>query len=173
LTSSASVTPEKRRSSLLIETSLVLTVLFFGTNFVAVTHVVESAPPILFAAVQFSFSGVLLWLLLRLVEPGSKLPLQKDFLSMLGLGVVGVTLTRLVFTVGVSLTTATNTALIYSSAPVWVCCSDSSSRWRDHVGERLSWMPSRLHSRTSFRPASVSPGPVSGEVGNPKVTAYP
>ncbi len=50
MTSSASVAPEKRRTSLLIETSLVLTVLF-GTSFVAVTHVVESAPPILFAAV--------------------------------------------------------------------------------------------------------------------------
>ena len=27
-------------------------------------------------------------------------------------------------------------------------------------------MPSRLHARTRSRPASVSPGPVSGEAGN-------
>jgi drug/metabolite transporter (DMT)-like permease len=112
------VTPEKRRASLWVETSLLLTVFVFGTNFVAVKHVVESVPPILFAAVRFTFAGVLLWLLLRLVEPESKL-LRKDFLPMLGLGVVGVTLTQSVFTVGVSLTTAANTALIYSTAPVW------------------------------------------------------
>jgi drug/metabolite transporter (DMT)-like permease len=33
--------------------------------------------------------------------------------------VVGVTLTQTVFTIGVSLTTAANTALVYSTAPVW------------------------------------------------------
>ena len=112
------MTPEKRRTSLWVETSLLLTVFFFGTNFVAVKHVVESVPPILFAAVRFTSAGVLLWLLLRLVEPQSKL-LREDLLPMLGLGVVGVTLTQSVFTVGVSLTTAANTALIYSTAPVW------------------------------------------------------
>ncbi len=109
---------EKRRASLWVETSLLLTVFFFGTNFVAVKHVVESVPPILFAAVRFTFAGLLLWLLLRLVEPGSRLK-REDFLAVLGLGVVGVTLTQSVFTVGVSLTTAANTALIYSTAPVW------------------------------------------------------
>ena len=38
---------------------------------------------------------------------------------MLGLGLVGVTVTQSVFTVGVSFTTAANTALVYSTAPVW------------------------------------------------------
>lgn len=109
---------EKRRASLWVETSLLLTVFFFGTNFVAVKHVVESVPPILFAAVRFTFAGLLLWLLLRFVEPESRLE-RKDFLPVLGLGVVGVTLTQSVFTIGVSLTTAANTALIYSTAPVW------------------------------------------------------
>jgi drug/metabolite transporter (DMT)-like permease len=112
------VTPEKRRASLWVEVSLLLTVFFFGTNFVAVKHVVESVPPILFAAVRFTFAGVLLWLLLRLVEPESRLE-REDFLPVLGLGFVGVTLTQSVFTIGVSMTTAANTALIYSTAPVW------------------------------------------------------
>jgi drug/metabolite transporter (DMT)-like permease len=76
----------------LVETSLLLTV-SFGTSFVAVKHVVESVPPILFAAVRFSFAGVLLWLLLHLVEPESKPLSRKDFLPMPGLGVAGVTLT--------------------------------------------------------------------------------
>jgi hypothetical protein len=40
------VTPEKRRDSPWVEASLLLTVVFFGTNFVAVKHVVESVPPI-------------------------------------------------------------------------------------------------------------------------------
>jgi drug/metabolite transporter (DMT)-like permease len=101
-----------------VEVSLLLTVFFFGTNFVAVKHVVESVPPILFAAVRFTFAGVLLLVLLRLVEPESRLQ-RGDFLPVLGLGVVGVTLTQSVFTIGVSMTTAADTALIYSTAPVW------------------------------------------------------
>ena len=112
------MTPGKRRASLWVEASLLLTVFFFGTNFVAVKHVVENVPPILFAAVRFTFAGMLLLLLLRLVEPESRLE-RKDLLPVLGLGVVGVTLTQSVFTVGVSMTTAANTALIYSTAPVW------------------------------------------------------
>jgi drug/metabolite transporter (DMT)-like permease len=40
-------------------------------------------------------------------------------LPVLGLGVVGITLTQTVFTIGVSLTTAANTALVYSTSPVW------------------------------------------------------
>ena len=112
------MTPGKRRASLWVEASLLLTVFFFGTNFVAVKHVVENVPPILFAAVRFTFAGMLLLLLLRFVEPESRLE-RKDFLPVLGLGVVGVTLTQSVFTVGVSMTTAANTALIYSTAPVW------------------------------------------------------
>ena len=108
----------KRRASTPVEVSLLLTVFFFGTNFTAVKYVVESVPPILFAATRFTLAGLLLLIILRLFEPGSRLR-REDFLPVLGLGVVGVTLTQTVFTIGVSLTTAANTALVYSTAPVW------------------------------------------------------
>ena len=108
----------KHRASTPVEAALLLTVFFFGTNFTAVKIVVDSVPPILFAATRFTLAGLLLLLLLPLVEPGSRLR-RKDFLPILGLGVVGVTLTQTVFTLGVSLTTAANTALVYSTAPVW------------------------------------------------------
>jgi len=109
--------PKARRPAL-VEASLLLTVFFFGTNFVAVKLVVESVPPILFAAARFTFAGLLLLALSRIVEPQSRLA-RADILPVLGLGIVGVTLTQTVFTIGVSLTTAANTALVYSTAPVW------------------------------------------------------
>ncbi len=115
---SAAESKENRRTSALVEVSLLFTVVFFGTNFVAVKYVVESAPPILFAAARFTLAGLLLWGLLRLLEPHSRLS-RKDSLPALGLGVVGVTLTQTFFTVGVGMTTAANTALIYSTSPVW------------------------------------------------------
>lgn len=109
---------EKRRASPLVEASLLLTVFFFGTNFTAVKLVVESVPPILFAATRFTLAGLLLLPLALLSGPESRLSRQ-DLLPMLGLGLVGVTLTQSVFTVGVGLTTAANTALVYSTSPVW------------------------------------------------------
>lgn len=75
-------------------------------------------PPLLFAAVRFTAVGLLLWLLLRLVDPGARIA-GRDLLPVAGLGLVGITLTQSVFTVGVSLTTAANTALVYSTAPIW------------------------------------------------------
>jgi drug/metabolite transporter (DMT)-like permease len=112
------VTSEKRRASPLVEVSLLLTVFFFGTNFTAVKLVVESVPPILFAATRFTLAGLLLLPLALLSGPEGRLS-RRDLLPMLGLGLVGVTLTQSVFTVGVGLTTAANTALVYSTAPVW------------------------------------------------------
>jgi drug/metabolite transporter (DMT)-like permease len=109
---------DDRRASAWVEVSLLLTVFFFGTNFVAVKHVVEAAPPILFAAVRFTLAGLILWALLRLIDPASRLR-REDFLPVLGLGLIGITATQSVFTIGVSLTTAANTAMIYATAPIW------------------------------------------------------
>ncbi len=110
--------PEQQRASAWVEVSLLLTVFFFGTNFVAVKLVVHHVPPLLFAASRFTFAGVLLLSFLRFTEPESRLK-RSDLLPILGLGIIGVTLTQSVFTIGVSLTTAANTALIYSTSPVW------------------------------------------------------
>jgi drug/metabolite transporter (DMT)-like permease len=109
---------DKKRASPLVEGSLLLTVFFFGTNFTAVKLVVESVPPILFAATRFTLAGLLLLPLALFFGSEGRLSRQ-DLLPMLGLGFVGVTLTQSVFTVGVGLTTAANTALVYSTAPVW------------------------------------------------------
>jgi drug/metabolite transporter (DMT)-like permease len=108
----------KRRGTPTVEAALLLTVFFFGTNFTAVKIVVDSVPPILFAATRFTLAGSLLLLFVPFLEGENRLR-REDFLPVLGLGIVGITLTQTVFTVGVSLTTAANTALVYSTAPVW------------------------------------------------------
>ena len=109
---------EGRRGSVLAEASLLLTAFFFGTNFIAVKLVVADAPPVLFASARFVVAGLLLYVVSRFAEPGTRLR-RGDFLPVLGLGVIGITLTQTVFTIGVGLTTAANTALVYSTSPVW------------------------------------------------------
>jgi drug/metabolite transporter (DMT)-like permease len=112
------VRSQKRPTSALVEGSLLLTVFFFGTNFTAVKLVVDSVPPILFAATRFTLAGLLLLPIALLSGPEGRLS-RRDLLPMLGLGIVGVTVTQSLFTMGVGLTTAANTALVYSTAPVW------------------------------------------------------
>jgi drug/metabolite transporter (DMT)-like permease len=109
---------KERRDSPTVEAALLLTVFFFGTNFTAVKIVVDSVPPILFAATRFTFAGLLLLLLVPFLGRENRLR-REDFLPVLGLGIVGITVTQSVFTIGVNLTTAANTALVYSTAPVW------------------------------------------------------
>jgi drug/metabolite transporter (DMT)-like permease len=109
---------KERRDSPTVEAALLLTVFFFGTNFTAVKVVVDSVPPILFAATRFTFAGLLLLLLVLFLGRENWLR-REDFLPVLGLGIVGITVTQSVFTIGVNLTTAANTALVYSTAPVW------------------------------------------------------
>jgi len=102
----------KRRDSPTVEAALLLTVFFFGTNFTAVKIVVDSVPPILFAATRFTIAGSLLLLFVPFLGRENRLR-REDILPVLGLGIVGITLTQSVFTVGVSLTTAANTALVW------------------------------------------------------------
>lgn len=111
-------TEQKRRASVWVEVSLLLTVFFFATNFVAVKTVVEVVPPVLFAAVRFTFVGLLMLAVLRFVEPQTRLE-RGDVLPMIGLGFIGISCTQTVFTIGVGETTAANTAVIYATAPVW------------------------------------------------------
>jgi drug/metabolite transporter (DMT)-like permease len=109
---------QKQRASAAVEAALLLTVFFFGTNFTAVKIVVDSVPPVLFAATRFTLAGLLLLLFVPFLGKENRLR-REDFLAVLGLGLVGITLTQTVFTLGVSVTTAANTALVYSTAPVW------------------------------------------------------
>ncbi len=108
---------ESKNTALIAEVSLLLTAVFLGTNMAAVNYAVVYIPPLLIVAIRFALGGLLLWGVLRVLEPESKLQ-QKDFWAMLGLGVVGVLLSQVAFTFGLKFTSASNTALIYATAPL-------------------------------------------------------
>ncbi len=73
--------------------------------------------PLLFAAVRFTLAGLLLVGLARLLEPSHVG--RRDLLPMLGLGAVGIAAAQPFLAVGVGITTAANSALIFSTAPIW------------------------------------------------------
>ena len=114
---SETVTGDKSRTATLTEASLLLAVLFLGTNPVAVKVAVADVPPLPFVAMRFTLAGLVvlgLVLLLGLGRPG-----RRDLLRMAGLGLVGVGMNNVAFTFGVSMTTASDTALIYAAVPIW------------------------------------------------------
>jgi drug/metabolite transporter (DMT)-like permease len=108
----------KDRAALLTETSLILAAVFWGTNYAATKFAALSIPPISVVAVRFLVGGLLMYAVLRILEPESKLA-RKDLLPMAGLGCLGVAIGQTTFTFGVSLTTAANTGFIFATAPVW------------------------------------------------------
>ena len=108
---------EKGRAEWLTEASLLLAFLFLGTNPVAVKVAVSEVPPLPFVAMRFTLAGLLLLavvLLLGLDRPG-----RRGMVSMVGVGLVGVGMNNVAFTLGVSMTTASDTALIYAAVPIW------------------------------------------------------
>ena len=101
----------------LAEISLLLAVLFLGTNPVAVKVAVRDVPQLPFVSLRFVLAGLVLLALVLLLKEDR--PPRRDLLSIAAVGVVGVGLNNIAFTFGVSLTTASETALIYAAVPVW------------------------------------------------------
>src|SRR5215204_5448984 len=109
----------KDRAATLVEASLLLAVLFLGTNPVAVKVAVAEFPPLPFVTMRFTLAGLLLLTLVALLEPADRRPSRRDLLSLTGVGLVGVGANNVAFTLGVSMTTASETALIYAAVPIW------------------------------------------------------
>jgi drug/metabolite transporter (DMT)-like permease len=112
------VTGEKVRTAALTEVSLILAAVFWGGNYAATKYAAEYLPQLPIVAFRFAAGGLLLYLVLRLLEPGAG-PGRKDMLHLLGLGCLGVATSQVSFTFGVSMTSASNTGLVFATAPVW------------------------------------------------------
>src|SRR5215211_4833611 len=133
---------DTKKATVLTEISLILAAVFWGTNYAATKYAAEFVPPLLIVAVRFTVGGVLMFCLLRILEPGDKLT-TKDLLPVAGLGCLGVAIGQTAFTFGVSLTSAANTGLIFATAPVWGLLLGSMlglerPTWRGILGVGLS-----------------------------------
>jgi len=107
-----------RKTSPLFEASLLSTAVFLGTNPVAVKYAVGYIPPLPFVTLRFVLAGLVLWGILRLHNPEGRLR-RNDLWAMAGLGLVGIASNNILFTHGVSMTSASNSALVVATAPLW------------------------------------------------------
>lgn len=115
---SLSMTGEKDRAAVLTELSLVMAAVFWGSNYAVTKYAAGHLPQLVIVAFRFAVGGLLLFMVLRLLEPESRLE-RKDVLPMVGLGCLGAVISQTSFTFGVSMTSTANTGLVFATAPVW------------------------------------------------------
>ncbi len=96
---------------------MLVVVLFWGGNFSVSKFALGSFPPLPFSAFRFTLASGLLLLIARRAGAMAPLP-RKTLWGLAGLGVIGNTLYQSAFMTGLSLTTATNSAMIVASLPV-------------------------------------------------------
>ena len=109
---------ERSKATHRTEPFLLVAVLLLGTNPVAVKYAVSAFAPLPFVALRFTVAGLLLLGVVRCLGSGGGIE-RKDLLTMMGVGALGVGMTNMLFTSGVSLTNASDTALLYAVVPVW------------------------------------------------------
>jgi drug/metabolite transporter (DMT)-like permease len=100
------------------ELFLLVAVFLLGTNPVAVKYAVSAFAPLPFVALRFTVAGLLLLGVVRFFLGSGGIE-RKDLLAVGGVGALGVGATNMLFTSGVNLTNASDTALIYAVVPVW------------------------------------------------------
>lgn len=98
---------------------MLLVTLIWGGNFSVSKFALEQFPPMVFSAARFLVASLLLLLIARQSGVMQRLP-RRTLWSLIGLGVVGNTLYQTAFMTGLSITSATNSAMIIASLPVIV-----------------------------------------------------
>ena len=112
-------TTERAEAAPSTELFLLVAVFLLGTNPVAVKYAVSAFVPLPFVALRFTVAGLLLLGAVRFFFGSGGGVGRKDLLAMMGVGALGVGATNMLFTSGVDLTNASDTALLYAAVPVW------------------------------------------------------
>jgi drug/metabolite transporter (DMT)-like permease len=116
---------------------------FVGTDVVSIKYALTGFPPLVFVPIRYMLAGLLLLAFLRLVGWNAGKLAGGDLLALAGLGLVGFAINYVTYTVGLSLTTGSNTALIVATAPVWglvlgVVLGLERGSWRSVLGLGLA-----------------------------------
>ena len=96
---------------------LILVVFMWGANVGIVKAAYDEIPPILFAAIRFTISGIFLLVVTFFSEKGLRIR-RADWAKVVLLGGLGIGLYQILWSVGLSLTSASNSALILSTQPL-------------------------------------------------------
>lgn len=109
---------------------LLMVAIVWGINFSVIKQTISEMLPMAFTAARFSVASLLLVLTLRIAEGGFLLN-QSDLKQILFLGLLGHASYQIMFINGMDRTSASATALIMATSPIFVLLTDSIAmkRW--------------------------------------------
>jgi len=99
--------------------SMMLVVVIWGLNSSIIKLTILQIHPLVFTAFRFTIASILLAVVLRLREGSVGIPTRFSW-RVIALGIIGNTLYQVLFILGLSMTTASNTALIIATTPAIV-----------------------------------------------------
>ena len=114
----AIIAPVRKNSERLAELLLVLVVFIWGANFIVMKAAFREFPPLAFNAVRMTVAALVLGAMWLFRERAQKMPVR-DWLQLLGVGLVGNALYQILFAVGLDLTTSAISSLLIGTIPVW------------------------------------------------------
>jgi drug/metabolite transporter (DMT)-like permease len=116
---------------------LVVVVLTWGANFGIVKSAFDTVPPLLFGAIRFTVMGILLLTLTFFREKEVQLR-KEDLGKVLLVGALGLGLYQVLWSIGLSLTAPSNSALILSTQPLFGTLYIDLAK-KEPVGKRQYW----------------------------------
>jgi drug/metabolite transporter (DMT)-like permease len=97
---------------------LLFVVLTWGANYGIIKSALQDFSPVLFSAIRFTLCGLLVLLVTYKWE--KRITIQrKDLNKVAWVGILGIGVYQTLWSVGLSLTSASNSALILSTTPLW------------------------------------------------------
>jgi len=108
-------TPKKT----LVEFSLFLVALIWALNFSVVKSSLSEIGPLSFNGLRFIFAAAIVWAVLLYRGQLFTIP-RKDWLPLLGMGLLGNLIYQGLFIVGINYTYAANSAVMLGTTPIWV-----------------------------------------------------
>lgn len=119
LPSSALTGTKQPATFTLTDLGMLLAVLLWGTNMTVSKIAFAVLPPLAFNALRFVLAPGLLVLILLLTERSLNIPRELRW-RVVWLGLIGNSAYQLVYVVGLNITTASNSALLFATTPIWV-----------------------------------------------------
>lgn len=103
----------------LVECSLFLVAVIWALNFSVVKSALAEIDPLSFNGLRFLFAAAIIWAILIYRKQLFTIP-KKDWLPLLGMGLLGNLIYQGLFIIGIDYTYAANAAVMLGTIPIWV-----------------------------------------------------
>lgn len=103
----------------IVELSLFLCALIWALNFSIVKSALTEIDPMSFNGIRFIFAAAIIWIVLIYRGETFSIP-KKDWLPLIGMGLLGNLIYQGLFIVGIDYTYAANAAVMLGTIPIWV-----------------------------------------------------